>query len=203
MRAATDENRRNKARSIKVVVIGDSAVGKTCIINIANTGEVGSKPNPTVGACFVVNKYTFGDTQIKLNIWDTAGQERYRSLAPMYYHDMNVAIVVYAIDSIESFRSVDQWVDGIHSEFEKMPKLYLIGNKTDLEENRKISNQDGYECAQRIGATFIETTTQQPEIIIELFKRIAEQAAQEQAHQPEQPKLVEIKETEEKSSCCK
>jgi small GTP-binding protein len=95
-----------KVKILKAVLVGESTVGKTSILTVANTGQFEADAASTVGACFVANNYTFGDRSVRLNIWDTAGQERYRALAPMYYRDMDIGCVVYAIDNLQSFESV-------------------------------------------------------------------------------------------------
>lgn len=115
----------------KVVFVGESTVGKTSIINIANTNEF-SDTTPTIGAYFLVNTYMINNCQVKLNLWDTAGQERYRSLTPIYFREMDAGVLIYAIDNIESFNSIPKWYDSILSEQNHKPPLYLVGNKADL-----------------------------------------------------------------------
>lgn len=115
----------------KVVFVGESTVGKTSIINIANTNEF-SDTTPTIGAYFLVNTYMINNCQVKLNLWDTAGQERYRSLTPIYFREMDAGVLIYAIDNIESFNSIPKWHDSIMSEQNHKPPLYLVGNKADI-----------------------------------------------------------------------
>ncbi|OHS93629.1 Ras-related protein Rab-6.1 [Tritrichomonas foetus] len=144
-----------KFQNIKVVFVGESTVGKTSIINIANTGEF-LETTPTVGACFLVNTYQINGRQIKLNLWDTAGQERYRSLTPIYFRDMDVGVLVYSIDNIESFNEIKKWHESIMNELNHKPELYLVGNKSDLEDVRVVSYEMGEKMANEINAKFFE-----------------------------------------------
>lgn len=194
----------NKTKDVKIVFVGESAVGKTSIINIANTGEMDYSICPTVGASFVVNKYDMENVQIKLNIWDTAGQEKYRSLVPMYYRDISVAFIVYSIDNRSSFMAVDNWVEGILSEIDYKPKLFLLGNKSDLAEYRKVSYSEGDEKATKIGARFLEVSAvQNKAAIMDLFKLIADEAAEEYT-QTTLNRAIIIEEPVEKETknCC-
>lgn len=164
-------------KEFKVVFVGDSSVGKTSIINIANTGEF-LDTTPTIGACFLVNTYVFDNCQIKLNLWDTAGQEKFRSLTPIFFRDMDIGILVYAVNSLESFNSISFWYESIMAETNHEPMLFLLGNKCDVdtinitedEENeedenaekviqkRAVTAQMGTQLAQRIHATFYEVS---------------------------------------------
>ena len=105
----------NKKKNLryKFVVVGDSAVGKSCIATRYIHDHFYEFQEPTIGAAFMIKNVTIDDKEIKLEIWDTAGQERYRSLAPMYYRNSNVALVVYDITSKRSFESAKIWVEEI------------------------------------------------------------------------------------------
>lgn len=123
----------------KVVFVGESTVGKTSIINIANTNEF-TDTTPTIGAYFLVNTYMINNCQVKLNLWDTAGQERYRSLTPIYFREMDAGVLIYAIDNIESFNSIPKWYNSIMSEQNHKPPLYLVGNKADIVDSNDEDN---------------------------------------------------------------
>jgi small GTP-binding protein len=161
-------------KTCKVVVVGESTVGKTSIINVANTGEFQPNESPTVGACFVTNNYCFSDRSVRLNIWDTAGQERYRSLAPMYYREMDVGCIVYSVDSLSSFEAVKGWYEGFREQVGSQPKFYLLGNKKDLESSREVTSEKGASLAQSIGAIFKEISAKTDyDGVKDLFKEIA------------------------------
>jgi small GTP-binding protein len=135
-------------KTLKAVLVGESTVGKTSILAVANTGHFDRGAAPTIGACFVANNYTFPDRSVRLNVWDTAGQERYRALAPMYYREMDIGCLVYAIDSRPSFDAIETWYAGSLRELPNRPQFYLIGNKRDLAEFRVVTEQMGAELAR-------------------------------------------------------
>ena len=128
--------------TIKVCVLGETGVGKTCLSNKL-TKEYNYKHNyleePTIGASFMCRKYEDSDNNLyRINIWDTAGQERYRSLAPMYYRDTVVALIVYDITNYESWSELEYWVDELCKNTTNTT-IILIGNKYDLVDNMKIN----------------------------------------------------------------
>ena len=127
----------NQKINYKLVFLGDTAVGKTCLSNRLVNNTFYEFQEPTIGAAFLSYKIKKNDCEIKLDMWDTAGQERYRSLAPMYYRGAAGAIIVYDITSEDSFYGAKNWIKEIES---KAPNCYiiLIGNKSDLESYRKV-----------------------------------------------------------------
>lgn len=196
---------KSRVRSIKAVLIGESTVGKTSIVNVANTGEFNDDLRPTVGACFLVNTYNVQGSTIKLNIWDTAGQERYRALAPMYFRDMNIAVICYAIDNKASFDAVDDWYSTIRDEMPAMPTLYLIGNKRDLAEDRQVLTEQGEQKAAQIGAIFYEISAKvDKQGIAEIFQKMAEECVRKvSALTSESANISNLdQKNTEKKGCC-
>ncbi|EAY09673.1 small GTP-binding protein, putative [Trichomonas vaginalis G3] len=161
----------------KVILLGDSTVGKTCIANVANLNIFPTDANPTVGANVLTLSYQYGSTDIKLTIWDTAGQEKYRCLAPMYYRNINCAVIIYSILDRKSFESVDYWLDSLQRELVSMPILYLVGNKTDLAEHREVREEEAQEYALRNNMTYLEVSAlKDHESVHGLFERISKSA---------------------------
>ncbi len=134
----------NKKKNLryKFVVVGDSAVGKSCIATRYIHDHFYEFQEPTIGAAFMIKNVTIDDKEIKLEIWDTAGQERYRSLAPMYYRNSNVALVVYDITSKRSFESAKIWVEEIKRKASNNCITVLLGNKYDLENEIKVDENE-------------------------------------------------------------
>ena len=124
-----------------MVFLGDSSVGKTCISTRFVRDEFTDFQEPTIGAAFQTKEFVVDDKIIRFEIWDTAGQERYRSLAPMYYRGASCAIIVYDITSMDSFNGAKMWVDEIFRET-RYCKIFLIGNKCDLEKVREVKQED-------------------------------------------------------------
>ena len=129
----------------KVVVLGESSVGKTSIINKYTRGPEISidKFDPTIAASFQVKTISKDGKTIELDLWDTAGQEMYRSLTPMYYRNAQAALLVFDISNRASFESLDEWYDQIHENTDNI-FLMLLVNKVDLEtkvvQTQEISN---------------------------------------------------------------
>ena len=126
---------------IKLVVLGNSGVGKTSIINQYLTKEFKIDINSTIGASFNKKQIKIKDKFYDLEIWDTAGQEKYRSLTPIYYRGSDIVIIVYDITDIESFESAKKWLEIINI---NLPKsiILLFGNKTDIISQRKVLKPD-------------------------------------------------------------
>lgn len=113
----------------KCVLVGESGVGKTAIVNRIARDDFVEDSEPTIGAAFVTHNVTLPDGVVRLDIWDTAGQERYRSLAPMYYRGAKVAVVVFAVDSKDSFDGAKQWVKELQRKADDGILIALVGNK--------------------------------------------------------------------------
>ena len=126
---------RNK--NFKLVLLGDTAVGKSCIASRFVRREYHEFQEPTIGAAFLTKSIVIDDHNIKFEIWDTAGQERYRSLAPMYYRGASCALIIYDITSKDSLNGAKLWLNELKS---RAPNCHilLVGNKSDLENERDI-----------------------------------------------------------------
>ena len=142
----------------KLVLIGDSSVGKTNILGRYLKNEFKENSKATVGVEFGYKKVTIDDMNIKVQIWDTAGQERYRSITNTYYKGSKGAFVVYDITRKQSFDSVDKWIAELKGSADKNLTITLVGNKVDLESERKVSTELGKEKAKSFGIAFIETS---------------------------------------------
>lgn len=130
-----------KNNTFKMVFLGDSSVGKTCISTRFVRDEFTDFQEPTIGAAFQTKEMVVGEKIIRFEIWDTAGQERYRSLAPMYYRGASCAIIVYDITSMDSFKGAIMWVNEIFTKTTNC-KIFLLGNKCDLEKEREVKKED-------------------------------------------------------------
>ena len=125
--------------SFKMIVIGDAGVGKSCLTTKAAKGIYEEIYSPTIGFEFVVFNVKLNDKVIKLQIWDTCGQELYRSLISSFYRNASLAMMVYAIDNKESFNHIESWLKEVKLQSNPDIKIFLIGNKSDLDEKRKVS----------------------------------------------------------------
>ena len=129
--------------SFKIIVIGDSGVGKSCLTNKATNNLFEENYNATVGFEFFTFNIRMFNKIIKLQIWDTCGQELYRSLITNFYRNSSLAIIVYAINSKSSFENIDMWLKELRTHSNPDAKVFLIGNKVDLDNERVISKEEG------------------------------------------------------------
>ena len=131
--------------SFKMIVIGDAGVGKSCLTNRAAKDKFISNYSPTIGFEFLSFSTNIDNRIVKLQIWDTCGQEVYRSLITNFYRNASLAMMVYSIDSKESFLHINQWLKEVRIQSNPDVKIILIGNKADLENEREVD----YDVAQK------------------------------------------------------
>ena len=145
--------------SFKLIFIGDSSVGKSCLTAKAVKNNFEEYYQATVGFEFLTFNMKVNDKVIKLQIWDTCGQEIYKSLISNFYRNSSLAVLVYAIDNKESFNHVENWLNDLKSQANPDIRIFLVGNKADLEEDRKIGKEEGqkYKEDQHLDL-FIETS---------------------------------------------
>jgi Ras-related protein Rab-11A len=143
---------------LKIVVIGDSGVGKTNLIRrfILNTFSENTKA--TVGVEFISKSYKINNHIFKIELWDTAGQERYKSITAVYYKGAKGALLVYDTTSKDSFNSIDKWMEEIRDKTANDIKLMIIGNKIDLKNYREVTNEEAIEKAKTLGVPIMETS---------------------------------------------
>ena len=129
--------------SFKIIVIGNSGVGKSSLSIQAARHTFAENYFATVGVEFFTMNIKYENKIIKLQIWDTCGQEIYRSLISNFYRNSSLAVIVYSIIDTSSFDSVDQWLEELKSNSSPDIKIFLIGNKLDLEDQRVVSTEQG------------------------------------------------------------
>ncbi|OIW13502.1 hypothetical protein TanjilG_29243 [Lupinus angustifolius] len=142
----------------KVVVLGDSAVGKTQILSRFVKNEFYFDSKSTIGVEFQTKTVTINDKVIKAQIWDTAGQERYRAVTSAYYRGALGAMLVYDITKRQSFDHVARWVEELRTHADSSIVIMLIGNKGDLVDKRIVTTEDALEFAQDQNLFFSETS---------------------------------------------
>ena len=137
------EDYTNFDLSFKLIVIGDSGVGKSSLTNNGIKKIFSESYNATVGFEFFTFNVKMNDKVVKLQIWDTCGQELYRSLITNFYRNTSLAIMVYAINSKESFDNIEMWLRELRTHSSPDAKVFLIGNKVDLEKEREVPKDQG------------------------------------------------------------
>ena len=129
--------------SFKLIFIGDSGVGKSCLTTKAVKNNFEEYYQATVGFEFLTFNMKVNDKVVKLQIWDTCGQEIYKSLISNFYRNSSLAVLIYAIDNKESFNHVENWLNDLKSQANPDVRVFLVGNKADLEEDRKVPKEEG------------------------------------------------------------
>ena len=143
----------------KVIIIGDSGVGKSCLTIKAIKDRFEPKYSPTIGFDFLTFGIKINNKNINLQIWDTCGQEVYRSLISSFYRNSSLAILVFSVDNENSFNDLENWLNEVKSQSNVDMNIILIGNKIDLEEQRKISTEKLKEfCEENSINIFFETS---------------------------------------------
>jgi small GTP-binding protein len=161
----------------RVVVVGDSSVGKTSLLAVLMGDGFNAFEQNTVGANWHLRVQEAGGRRVELQIWDTAGQERYRSLGPLYYRTAAAAVVVFDVSSRASFASVGPWADAVTAVAGAETVVVVVGNKADLADAREVQFQDGAEWARERGFDFAETSAKTAEGVQQLFDLVAERVA--------------------------
>ncbi|KAK4184475.1 MICOS complex subunit MIC60 [Podospora australis] len=168
----------NRFAQFKLVLLGESAVGKSSIVLRFVKDQFDSYRESTIGAAFLTQTISLDEnTTVKFEIWDTAGQERYKSLAPMYYRNANCAVVVYDITQAASLDKAKSWVKELQRQANENIIIALAGNKLDLvteqPDKRAIPTADAEAYAKEAGLLFFETSAKTAENVQELFTAIA------------------------------
>ncbi|XP_051145362.1 ras-related protein RABA4d-like [Andrographis paniculata] len=142
----------------KIVLIGDSSVGKSQLLSRFARNEFSLDSKATIGVEFQTRTVTIDHKTIKAQIWDTAGQERYRAVTSAYYRGAVGAMLVYDITKRQSFDHVARWLEELRSHADKNIAIMLVGNKSDLGTLRDVPTEDGKEFAQQENLFFMETS---------------------------------------------
>ena len=161
--------------SCKVVLVGNSGVGKTCIINQYITNVFNEEQLTTTGATYSTKKLFIESKNktISFEIWDTAGQEKYRSLTKMFYKDSSIVIMVYDITNEESFNDIkNYWFEEVINNINENVIMAIVGNKNDLIENEKVNEEEVKNFANEKGMHYSFISAKMKNGIDELFKDI-------------------------------
>ncbi|KAG7507119.1 ras-related protein Rab-5C-like [Solea senegalensis] len=163
----------NKICQFKLVLLGESAVGKSSLVLRFVKGQFHEFQESTIGAAFLTQTVCLDDTTVKFEIWDTAGQERYHSLAPMYYRGAQAAIVVYDITNTDTFARAKNWVKELQRQASPNIVIALAGNKADIANKRAVDIQEAQAYADENNLLFMETSAKTAMNVNEIFMAIA------------------------------
>lgn len=158
----------------KLVFLGDQSVGKTSIITRFMYDNFDRHYQATIGIDFLSKTMYLEDRTVRLQLWDTAGQERFRSLIPSYIRDSSVAVVCYDVTNRASFLNTSKWVEDVRAERGNDVVICLVGNKTDLgNDKRQVSTEEGEEKASKDDLLFMECSAKAGYNVKSLFRKLA------------------------------
>ncbi|KAI4302721.1 hypothetical protein MLD38_038438 [Melastoma candidum] len=153
-----DNNHSGEEYLFKIVIIGDSAVGKSNLLSRYARNEFNPHSKATIGVEFQTQSMDIHGKEVKAQIWDTAGQERFRAVTSAYYRGAVGALVVYDISRRTTFDNVGRWLDELKTHSDTTVVKMLVGNKCDLENIRDVSVEEGKSLAESEGLFFMETS---------------------------------------------
>ncbi|XP_066550513.1 ras-related protein Rab-15 [Amia ocellicauda] len=167
----------------RLLLLGDSGVGKTCLLCRFTDNEFHSSHISTIGVDFKMKTLEVDGIKVRIQIWDTAGQERYQTITKQYYRRAQGIFLVYDITSERSFQHIMKWVSDVDEYAPEKVQKILIGNKSDEEEKRQVATEQGDKLAKTYGMDFFETSACTNYNIKESFTRLTELVLQ--AHKKE------------------
>lgn len=171
---------------IKLLLIGDSGVGKSCLLLRYSDDSFTSSFITTIGIDFKIKSILCDESKVKLQIWDTAGQERFRTITTAYYRGAMGILLVYDVAEKQSFDNVRNWMRQIDQNAAENVNRILIGNKSDIDASeRKVTAKEGNDLANEYGIKFFETSAKLNTNVDEAFMSIAKDIVERLKVNPE------------------
>ena len=198
-----DEDKKDSDITIKLLVIGNAFVGKTLIVQKFIDNTFSKSTMSTIGVDLQSKIIDINGKKVKYLIWDTAGEDRMKTMTYSYYRGCHVILIVYDVTNQKSFENVTTWVECVDKFAKSNVLRILVGNKTDLEDQRVISKEDGKKLADENGLKFYEISAKAVTGLCEMFEDIAKEYVQ--MYQQKSIKNFQLKkaaETKAKKKCC-
>ncbi|KAM9708627.1 ras-related protein Rab-15-like [Menidia menidia] len=158
----------------RLLVLGDSGVGKTCMLLRFTEGEFDPSHISTIGVDFKMKTVEIDGIKVRVQVWDTAGQERYQTITKQYYRRALGIVFVYDITNQSSFQHIAKWASDVDEYATEKVQMILVGNKADDEHRRQVSTNQGCKLAESYGMEFFETSASTSSNINEAFTRLTE-----------------------------
>ena len=159
----------------KIVIVGNSMVGKTkLLLRFVNDSFV-QESKPTIGVEYFSKIMQAGGTTIKAQLWDTTGQEKYRAISQVYYRNAVGALLVYDVTDMSSFEAMPQWLKELRNNTDQSLRIFLVGNKCDMEESRRVTSEEGEEFAKKEQIGYVETSALTGRNVEESFRSLVRQ----------------------------
>ena len=195
-----------ETKNIKIILLGESGVGKTCIINRYINNEFSSDSQPTIGSFSSTKKIIKNNIKYSVNVWDTTGQEKYHSITKLYIKGSDIIIFVYSINSRFSFEGLNYWYNAVKEIIQGEKYLTaVIGNKCDLIDNEEISEQEGKKYAEEINAKFKLVSAKEDVGINNLFNSLVDECILQLDTNEKSKQLIITKtkrKKKKKKKCC-
>ena len=166
-------SKTNVKHTFKFLLVGNGNVGKTSIVRRMCRGDFISNPEATIGVEFMTKMFSIDDNQVKLQIWDTAGQEKYRSVGKAYYRNAIGVLFVFSLIDHISFEKLEEWITDVSQYCHPRAQMILVGNKCDLEEERKVTRDEIKNFAEEHNLPYIESSAKTGINITECFYQVA------------------------------
>ena len=200
---------KNAKTVYKIITLGDTFAGKSCIVNRFVQNEFENLSN-TIGVDFFAKDFTFKDTTIKLQIYDTSGQEQFKSITANYYKRADGILFVFDLTREETFQNIQFWINEMKDQSDDFTKvgLVLLGNKSDLVDAKKVEIKEGMALANTLGTKYFETSAQSGYNIQEAFQFLVEDIINKKTEEGENVPtgvVLENKQQEpkaQKKKCC-
>ena len=191
----------------KFIVIGESSVGKTCIIMRYTEDRFTDSFLTTVGVDFKVKEVSVDGQLVKLQVWDTAGQEQFHTITKSYFRGAHGILLCFDVSKLETFEKTHMWMDSIHESASENVDVVLIGNKNDISpDKRAVSFEEGSKLAEEYNIPYFETSAKTGDGISESFDALIRIVMSRKVTEPpektKQVKIDHVEEPKKKSSCC-
>ena len=187
----------------KILLLGDSSVGKTCFLMRYADNTFQEIHMSTIGLDYKLKNVQLDDGKmVKIQIWDTAGQDRFRSITKNYYKGAHGIILLYDVTSLKTFENVKNWVSQIKEEVSDKVTIILVGNKIDNVQNRKVTTEEGEKMAKECGIEFFETSAKSGENIDNTFNHLVKKTVEIYSKIDGKGDKLTNKKAGKKKGCC-
>lgn len=159
----------------KLVLVGESGVGKTCLLTRWADSTFAARTRCTIGVDFRIRSLNVAGSRVKVQVWDSAGQERFRTIATSYYRGAHGVAFVFDLTNAHSFEAVDEWIDEVDRHVDEEAQRVLVGSKSDLIEERQVDVEEAKQKAEQLGVLYIETSALEDDNVGEMFDAIVEE----------------------------
>ena len=172
--SSSSNNLSNYQYIFKLILIGNSGVGKSCILQRYMKHTFQETYKCTIGVDFLMKSLIINGKTVKLQLWDTAGQEKYKSMVSSYYRGANVALIIFDLTNHISFDALPSWIENYYKNGPEQKNIILIGNKKDLEVERQVTQEEAETFAETNNMIYFETSAKDGENIDYVFNYAAE-----------------------------